>query len=230
MHGKYGSPRRRFQMPEMEGRMARWYARQRGSASQVVECRREAARLTAGLPASAAVLEVAPGPGYQAVEMARAGAVRVTGLDISRTMVEIAAETAHQAGVDVEFRRGDVSAMPFAAESFDLVVCQAAFKNFRQPRAALNEMHRVLRPGGRAVIQDMNREATRADVAREVKGMRLSRVNSFMTRLTLSTMLRRRAYSAARFERLVAHTAFGSCETHTSGMTLEVRLTKPAAA
>jgi ubiquinone/menaquinone biosynthesis C-methylase UbiE len=214
----------------MEGRMARWYARQRGSASQIAECRSEAARLTAGLPAGAAVLEVAPGPGYQAVEMARAGAVRVTGLDISRTMVEIATETARQAGVDVEFRQGDVSAMPFAAESFDLIVCQAAFKNFRQPRAALNEMHRVLRPGGRAVIQDMNREATRVDVAREVKGMRLSRVNSFMTRLTLSTMLRRRAYSAARFERLVAHTAFGGCETHTSGMTLEVRLTKPAAA
>lgn len=230
MNEKYGSPRRRFQLPEMEGRMAHWYARQRGSASQLAKCRSEAARLTAGLPAGAAVLEVSPGPGYQAVEMASAAAVRVTGLDISRTMVKIAAETARRAGVDVEFRQGDVAAMPFAALSFDLIVCQAAFKNFRQPRAALNEMHRVLRPGGTAVIQDMNREAPGADIAREVRGMRLSRVNSFMTRLTLSTMLRRRAYSAARFERLVAHTAFGSCETHTSGMTLEVRLTKPAAA
>jgi ubiquinone/menaquinone biosynthesis C-methylase UbiE len=214
----------------MEGRTARWYARQRGSASQLAECRREAARLTAGLPSGAAVLEVAPGPGYQAVEIASAAPVRVTGLDISHTMVEIATETARRAGVEVEFRQGDVSAMPFAAACFDLIVCQAAFKNFRQPQAALNEMHRVLRPGGRAVIQDMNREVTGAEIAAEVKAMRLSRVNSFMTRLTLSTMLRRRAYSAARFERLVAHTAFGSCETHTQGMTLEVRLTKPVAA
>jgi ubiquinone/menaquinone biosynthesis C-methylase UbiE len=224
------APRRRFQLPEMEGRTARWYARQRGSASQLAECRREAARLTAGLPSGAAVLEVAPGPGYQAVEIASAAPVRVTGLDISHTMVEIATETARRAGVEVEFRQGDVSAMPFAAACFDLIVCQAAFKNFRQPQAALNEMHRVLRPGGRAVIQDMNREVTGAEIAAEVKAMRLSRVNSFMTRLTLSTMLRRRAYSAARFERLVAHTAFGSCETHTQGMTLEVRLTKPVAA
>jgi ubiquinone/menaquinone biosynthesis C-methylase UbiE len=120
--------------------------------------------------------------------------------------------------------------MPFAADSFDLIVCQAAFKNFRQPRAALTEMHRVLRPGGTAVIQDMNRDASRADIAREVRGMRLSRVNAFMTRLTLSTMLRRRAYSPARFERLVALTPFRVCVTHVSGMSLEVRLTKPAAA
>ena len=224
------TPRRRFQLPEMEGRTARWYARQRGSATQMAGYRQEAARLTAGLPGGAAVLEVAPGPGYQAVEMARAGAVRVTGLDVSRTMVEIATHTARQAGVHVEFRQGDVSAMPFAAESFDLIVCQAAFKNFKQPVRALDEMHRVLRAGGLAVIQDMNREATRADIAREVSGMRLGRVNSFMTRLTLSTMLRRRAYSPARFQRLVAHTAFGSCETQAWGMTLEVRLTKRAAA
>ena len=223
------APRRRFQLPEMEGRTARWYARQCGSATQMAEYRQEAARLTAGLASGAKVLEVAPGPGYQAVEMARAGVARVTGLDISRTMVEIGTQTARQAGVHVEFRQGDVSAMPFAAESFDLIVCQAAFKNFRQPLAALNEMYRVLRPGGRAVIQDMNRDVAGADIAAEVRGMRLSRINSFMTRLTLSTMLRRRAYSAARFERLVAHTAFGGCETHTQGMTLEVRLAKPAA-
>ena len=230
MHEKYVSPRRRFQLPEMEGRTARWYARQRGSVTQMAEYRQEAARLTAGLASGAKVLEVAPGPGYQAVEMARAGVARVTGLDISRTMVEIGTQTARQAGVHVEFRQGDVSAMPFAPESFDLIICQAAFKNFKQPVSALDEMHRVLRPGGRAVIQDMNREATRADIAREVARMRLSRVNSFVTRLTLSTMLRRRAYSPPSFRRLAAETTFGGCETHTSGMTLEMRLTKAAAA
>jgi ubiquinone/menaquinone biosynthesis C-methylase UbiE len=211
----------------MEGRTARWYARQRGSVTQMAEYRQEAARLTAGLASGAAVLEVAPGPGYQAVELARAGVARVTGLDISRTMVKIATQTARQAGVQVEFRQGDVSAMPFAPESFDLIICQAAFKNFKQPVSALDEMHRVLRP---AVIQDMNREATRADIAREVARMRLSRVNSFVTRLTLSTMLRRRAYSPPSFRRLAAETTFGGCETHTSGMTLEMRLTKAAAA
>jgi ubiquinone/menaquinone biosynthesis C-methylase UbiE len=218
--------RGRFQLPEMEGRAARWYARNRGSASQMETCRRDAARLTAGLEPAAAVLEVAPGPGYLAVEMARSGRLRVTGLDISHTMVEIATEHARKSGIEVEFRRGDVCALPFATGSFDLVVCQAAFKNFRRPLDALGEMHRVLRAGGRAVIEDMNRDATKADVAAEVRAMKLSPVSGLMTRLILSTTLRRRAYSPARFQRLVARSPFHACRVDTAGMGLEVSLTK----
>ena len=218
------APHRRFQLPEMEGRQARWYARNRGSATQMAEYRREAARLTADLPHGGAVLEVAPGPGYHAIEMARPGTLRVTGLDISRTMVEIATESARAAEVSVDFRQGDVTAMPFEKDSFDLIVCQAAFKNFKQPVNALDEMHRVLRPGGLAVIQDMNREAPNAAVAAEVRGMKLNRVNAFMTRLILARFLRRRAYSPARFRSLVALCAFPGCEISTAGMGLEVRL------
>ncbi|MGA3183051.1 MAG: class I SAM-dependent methyltransferase [Candidatus Dormibacteria bacterium] len=223
------APRRRFQLPEMEGRQARWYARTRGSATQMEVFRQDAARLTSGLRADATVLEVAPGPGYLAVEMARPGTLRVTGLDISRTMVEIATESARAAGVSVDLRRGDVTAMPFEKDAFDLVVCQAAFKNFKQPVSALDEMHRVLSPGGLAVIQDMNRDASDAAVAAEVRGMKLSRVNAFMTRLILARFLRRRAYSPARFRSLVALSAFPSCEISTEGMALEVRLRKPEA-
>src|SRR5258708_4192449 len=114
--------RRRHLLPEMEGTTARWYARQRGTPSQIALFRQQAAELTAGLPKGADVLEVAPGPGYLAVEMARLGHVKVTGLDISRTMVEIAGENARAAGVAVDLRHGDATAMPFADESFDLVV------------------------------------------------------------------------------------------------------------
>ena len=90
----------------------------------------------------------------------------MTGLDISRTMVEIATEQARRDGVAVDFRHGDATAMPFPDGSFDLIVCQAAFKNFLDPVAALNEMHRVLRPGGTAVIQDLNADATRPRICR----------------------------------------------------------------
>src|SRR5260370_38120239 len=140
----------RLKGPEMEGPVARWYARVRGSQSQLDLYREQAAQLTAGLPDGARVLEVAPGPGYLAIEIARNGRLHVTALDISRTFVQIASENARKAGVSVDFRNGDVAKMPFEAESFDLVVCQAAFKNFTLPRTALAEMHRVLRTGGTA--------------------------------------------------------------------------------
>src|SRR6267143_3796290 len=158
----------RLKGPEMEGPVARWYAKVRGSQSQLEAYRKQAAELTAGLPDGATVLEVAPGPGYLAIEMAGSGRVRVTALDISHTFVQIAGDNAHTAGVSVDFRQGDVASMPFADGSFDLVVCQAAFKNFTLPRTALAEMHRVLRAGGTAVIQDMSRDATHADIGAEV--------------------------------------------------------------
>jgi ubiquinone/menaquinone biosynthesis C-methylase UbiE len=217
--------RTRSQAPMMEGRMARWYARQRGSAPQMAAVRQYATQLSGGLPQGAAVLEVAPGPGYLAIEMARLG-FAVTGLDISRTFVEIAAENARQAGVHVKVRQGDAAALPFDAGSFDLVVCQAAFKNFGQPTAALNEMHRVLRPGGTAVIHDMNRDVSTAGIDDEVRRMELSRLNSLMTKIPL-LWLRGRAYSRDLFERLAAESAFRTCDVRADGMTLEVRLTKP---
>ena len=219
------SKRWRFKGPEMEGPIARWYARVRGSQSQLEAYRKQASQLTAGLPQGARVLEVAPGPGYLAIEIARLGGFQVTGLDISHTFVAIAAENSRQAGVAVEFRHGDVAEMPFANESFDLVVCQAAFKNFTLPRSALAEMHRVLRSGGTAVIQDMSRDATHADIDREVKGMELGRISTFTTTATLE-MLRRRAYSAAQFERLADQSPFHTCAISTEGIGLEVRLDK----
>jgi len=223
------SPRRRLLLPEMEGGAARRYARQRGTEGQLAECRREAARLTAGLAEGVRVLEVAPGPGYLSLEMARSGRLNVTGLDISRTMVEIATQKAREQGVVAEFRQGDVSEMPFAGQSFDLVVTQAAFKNFRRPLAALQEMHRVLREGGTAVVQDMSHEATRADIAREVRGMDQRGVSALITRWIV-VGLRRRAYSPSGFRALVAQSPFETCDIRISGIGMEVRLTRSGGA
>lgn len=212
----------RFRVPEMEGRTAHWYARQRGTESQLRLVREQAAQLADGLPAGAEILEVAPGPGYFAVELARRG-YAVTGLDISHTMVQIATEHARASGVAVEFRHGDATRMPFDAGRFDLVVCQAAFKNFLDPVRALDEMHRVLRPGGMAVIQDLNHAATRADIAAEVRRMHLTGINPVVTRLTLA-WLRRRAHTPAEFRALAQRSAFGDAEIRTDGIGLEVRM------
>jgi ubiquinone/menaquinone biosynthesis C-methylase UbiE len=191
--------------------------------------RKQALQLTGGLAAGANVLEVAPGPGYLAVEMARTRRIHVTGLDISRTFVQIASENARTAGVSVDFRQGDAAKMPFEAESFDLVLCQAAFKNFTLPRTALAEMHRVLRTGGTALIQDMSREATHADIEDEVNDMQLGWLGAFMTKATLES-LRNRAYSSAELEKLVAESPFRAGEITKAGIGLEVRLTKSATA
>jgi ubiquinone/menaquinone biosynthesis C-methylase UbiE len=209
----------------MEGGIARRYAVNRGSESQREEYRRQAAELTAGLEDGAAVLEIAPGPGYLAIEMARTGRFRVTGLDVSATFVELATAAARKAGVNVEFRVGDAAGLPFDTGSFDLAVCQAAFKNFSRPARALAEFHRVLRPGGTAIVHDMSRDASGSDIAEEVRGMGIGAGSAAMTRVILG-QLRRRAYSPSQFERLIADSPFRTCEITTGGIGMEVRMVK----
>ncbi len=215
---------RRHLIPEMEGVTARWYSRQRSTPSQIATVRRQAAELTDGMTGGD-VLEVAPGPGYHAIEIARLGRFQVTGLDISRTMVEISRENAAAAGVTVDFRHGDATDMPFADGSFDLIVCQAAFKNFRRPVNALNEMHRVLRPGGRAVIQDLRKEASSSDINHEVDRQNLGAFSGFITKRILAG-LRNRAYSASQLERLVIESRFRTGEIKTDGIGIDIRLKK----
>ena len=219
----------RIKGPEMEGLVARWYARIRGTGSQIEAYRKEAERLAKSLPAGGRVLEVAFGPGYLAIELARLERFQVSGLDISHTFVKIASQSAKEAGVIADFHQGDAAVMPFEADSFDLIVCQAAFKNFVHPVSALSEMYRVLRVGGTAVIQDMSSEASHADIQREVEAMQLGRVSSFTTMATLE-MLKRRAYSPTKFEQLAAESPFRTCAITTEGIGLEVRLTKQGGA
>ncbi len=168
---------------------------------------------------------MAPGPGYFAIELAKLGRFPITGLDVSPTFVALAQELAGRAGVPVDFRHGDAAAMPFADGQFDLVICQAAFKNFGQPLTAINEMHRVLRPGGRAIIQDLSAEADGPAIKAEVAGMEVGLVARLTTRVIL-TGLRRRAYSAAQFQQLAERSEFGAATVTANGIGLEVTLIK----
>lgn len=207
----------------MEGMIATWYAKNTGKA--IAEYHNLAKRIADGLQPGDSVLEVAPGPGYLAIELARLGSYRLAGLDISRTFIRMARENAARGGVKIEFREGDVAAMPFARDTFDFIVCRAAFKNFGDPVGALREMHRVLRPGGRALVIDMRNDASGKSIRDEVTKMQLNRIDAFLTRTTLSA-LRKRAYSKLDFERMVQATPFGRCDIGEEPLGLEITLTK----
>src|SRR5262249_55399604 len=110
-------------------------------------------------------------------------------------------------------------------ESFDLIVCQAAFKNFAHPGRALQEMYRVLRTGGGGIIQDMSRGASNAEIGRGVSRRRRGRGRALTTRWTLKG-LRRRAHTTERFRELAAASPFGTCDIQAGGIGLDVRLKK----
>jgi demethylmenaquinone methyltransferase / 2-methoxy-6-polyprenyl-1,4-benzoquinol methylase len=98
-------------------------------------------------------LDLACGTGDIAFEIASRGA-RVAGLDITERMIELASR--RSAG-RVRFLVGDMLALPFPAESFDLITTGYGIRNVPDIDAALREIHRVLRPGGRLGSLDFNR-------------------------------------------------------------------------
>jgi SAM-dependent methyltransferase len=118
-------------------------------------------RIAADLAARAPgghVLDVGAGPGRLATGLAAlAPRIEVAGIDIAPDMVARATALAAERGVAgrVTFRLGDVMALPFPDESFDIVVSTLSLHHWPNPALGLAEIYRVLRPGGIARIYDV---------------------------------------------------------------------------
>jgi ubiquinone/menaquinone biosynthesis C-methylase UbiE len=105
------------------------------------------------LPEGSVALELGCGAGLTAVALARRG-LRVQALDATPAMVELAREQAAAAGLadSVAVSVGDAHELPFEGASVNLVVAMGLIPWLDDPRAALGEIARVLRPWGTVVI------------------------------------------------------------------------------
>jgi ubiquinone/menaquinone biosynthesis C-methylase UbiE len=98
-------------------------------------------------------LEIGAGTGYFSLNLLQAGVVReATCTDISPGMVRTLADNAARLGLDVRAARADAESLPFASESFDLVLGHAVLHHLPDLQRAFEEFYRVLRPGGRIVF------------------------------------------------------------------------------
>jgi len=120
--------------------------------------RRIAADAAAAAPRGAQVLEVGCGPGRLAIRLAGQHGLEVIGVDLDPAMIQRAKvnadRTANGDQRRPEFLVGDVAALAFPDESFDLVVSTLSMHHWAVPAAGLAEIGRVLRTGGRALVWD----------------------------------------------------------------------------
>lgn len=127
------------------------------SSSAATTDRAQVARLVGAIgdAAHGRVLDVACGPGIVSSELA-AVAREVVAFDLTPEMLAKAKERCSKAGrTNVVFEEGSVASLPFADQSFDVVVTRLSFHHFLEPHKALVEMLRVLKTGGTLAVADV---------------------------------------------------------------------------
>jgi ubiquinone/menaquinone biosynthesis C-methylase UbiE len=206
----------------MEGSTARWY--DRTTRKDMPEIKALAQRIASVLSPAAKVLEVAPGPGFLTIELAKRG-FDVRAVDISKTFVEIAKRNAAAEGVQARFDLGNAAALPIEDAGVDFVVCRAAFKNFTEPVKALAEFRRVLRPGGKALLIDMRRDASIAEIRQYVKGLGVSLLNRWFMMFVFRHMLIKRAYPLEEIRRMAREAGWAEPTIDSSPMGFEAWMT-----
>jgi ubiquinone/menaquinone biosynthesis C-methylase UbiE len=99
------------------------------------------------------VLDVGCGPGTSAVEIARGAATtRLVGVDLSAAMLKRARRRASESGLALPLAQADVASLPFAPAAFDGAAGHSFLYLLPAPAAALAEVWRVVRPGGRVAF------------------------------------------------------------------------------
>lgn len=101
-----------------------------------------------------AILDLACGTGIVTCELAASGIklARLVAIDHSDDMLAVARQRATEQGVTATWLQADAGNLPLEAASVDLAICQQALQFFPDKPAALAELHRVLRPGARALM------------------------------------------------------------------------------
>ena len=138
----------RREWTEAAGGWRKWHVQLEVLGRAATEAIVEAAQVSPGMR----VLDLASGTGEPALSLAQAVGPAGTGTatDLVPEMLAAAEEHARQRGItNITFQRADAEALPFSDQAFDVVTCRMGVMLFANVPAALGEVRRVLKPGGR---------------------------------------------------------------------------------
>lgn len=102
------------------------------------------------------VLDIACGTGDFTIALARAGVPQLLGIDISEGMLEVGRKKVADLGLNIEMKVDDSEALSLDDDSVDAVSVAFGVRNFEHLQQGLNEMHRVIRPGGEVCVVELS--------------------------------------------------------------------------
>ena len=108
------------------------------------------------------IVDIGCGPGYLVALMAKSFPdLKIIGIDISKEMVATASDNLSSPGFGsrLEFRQGDAQNLPLEDSTVDFVVSTLSLHHWSDPKSALREIHRVLKPSGQFLIFDLRRDS-----------------------------------------------------------------------
>jgi ubiquinone/menaquinone biosynthesis C-methylase UbiE len=184
----------------------------------------------AGLQGVRRGLDVGCGPGQFTILVAeRLPGTEVWGVDLAPTMIELARRHAAESPANdrLHFEVADVAKLPFPDDHFDAVLSSGSIKHWPDQEKALREIHRVLVPGGRAFIGEMNRLAPPQAIAAQRARLRHWLFRLIYPRVFTKAMTpeeARRVFAASPFgpptgERMLLDGIFWLFEARKSGST-----------
>ena len=138
---------------------------------------------------------------------------RVVGLDIADSILRTARLATKAVGLEVEFVRGNLEALPLADAAFDLVLCAQAIEHVLDPPRALGELRRVLRPGGTLLLSTDN---SAARVSKVLNAPRTAVVRLLGLRgRRLKVHFPHRSFGRAELEKLLRDAGFEAVRAET---------------
>lgn len=104
------------------------------------------------------VLDIATGTGDLAIQIAKATNAKITGFDLSAGMLEVGKKKVAEEGLSdrIQMIQGDAENMPFEDSSFDCITVAFGVRNFENLQKGLDEIYRVLKPGGTFIILEFS--------------------------------------------------------------------------
>lgn len=222
---RFGGASRRFHPEGIPGPAATLYDRLTGSRIFQRHYQLVAEEI-ARYATQGELLDVGTGPGWLLLKVHDLSpGLRLTGLDASPAMVERARMHLERAGLSdaIQIVLGNADKMPFPDASFTTVVSTGSIHHWKDAMSGLNEVHRVLKPGGLALIYDLVRGTPRHILRETRREFGLARILLFWLHAFEEPF-----YTQERLKGLAESTLFGGGETRYVGLLCCLALRKPA--
>lgn len=207
----------------VEGYFAIKYAEFARNSEEMQNEYRRLAEKVVSLFEGGKLLEIGPGPAYVSIEIAkRLPKVEIIGLEISDTMIEIAKKNAkeHEVSEKITLKKGDASKMPLEDSEFDFVITSGSLHHWKKPTQVVDEIYRVLRPGCRALVSDLMKDAPKEKVHDFA-----NKIDSKLIRWGLKHSFKE-SYTARQIEQMIKSTHFREIEITEEEISMGIMLRK----